>query len=279
MRKAVVGGLAVLAIAVLVAVLAPVIGAQGRQRPLPPPVDFGLFGGPGGRLGVSVRDPRTEELSAAQITQPGGVFVQDVREGSAAARAGLREGDIVVEFDGERVRSARHFSRLVLETPAGRTVKATIVRNGSRQTLDVTPEDGDRVTAALPDVRQEMERALRALPDFDFDLPGEIVAPRNRFGLSLTPLSDQLASYFGVKNGALVSSVTADSPAGQAGVKAGDVITSVGGRAVYTPRDVTSRLRDAASGSVDVTVFRDRKEMTLKLAVPERRQLRERITV
>jgi serine protease Do len=277
MRKAVVGGLGVLAIAILVVTLAPAIRGQVRERPVPPPVDFGVFGGPGGRLGVSVRDPRTEELSAAKITQAGGVFIQDVRDGSAAARAGLREGDIVVEFDGERVRSARHFSRLVLETPAGRTVKATVVRDGSRQTLDVTPED-DRVTVAIPDVQRELERGLRALPDFDFDfeLPREIIAPRNRFGMSLTPLSDQLASYFGVKNGALVSSVAADSPAAQAGIKAGDVITAVAGRAVYTPRDFNTRLREAEPGAVDVAVVRDKKEMTFTLTVPEpRRRLRQ----
>ena len=128
---------------------------------------------------------------------------------------------------------------------------------------------------------QEIERGLRSLPnldfDFDFDLPRELGAQRNRFGLSLTRLSDQLASYFGVKNGALVSSVSADSPAGQAGIKAGDVITSVAGRAVYTTRDVTRSLREAGTEPIDVTVFRDRKEMTLKLTAPERPRARVRV--
>jgi serine protease Do len=188
-----------------------------------------------------------------------------------------------VEFDGERVRSARHFSRLVQETPDGRTVKATIVRDGSRQTLDVTPSTAERLgnrdfMIHLPDFEREIERGLEALPrnfafDFDWDSSPMVAGGRGRLGARLQPLTEQLAEYFGAKEGVLVSSVEPDSPAATAGLKAGDVITSVNGRTVDSPRDVTQEIRDAGeSKDVEVGVLRDRKTVTLKLQIPERRR-------
>jgi S1-C subfamily serine protease len=283
MRKAVVGGLAALAAVVAAILVAPAMWAQ--VRPAPPVVNVGPLWGPGGELGVSVRDLRGDEVARATLERAGGVVVEDVEDGSAAAKAGLKPGDIIVDFDGERVRSTRHFSRLVRETPEGRTVRATIVRGGARQTLDVTPERGDRITRAMPDVRREIERGMRALPrdfDFDFQLPRpDVFNPRGRLGVSLAPLTDQLASYFGVKQGVLVSSVEPESPAAQAGLKAGDVITAVAGRSVSDPGDVSARIREATPGSpVEIRIVRDRKEMTMKATLPERRQLtRERVTV
>ena len=98
-----------------------------------------MLDGRGGQLGVRVQDLDAEGLKkAAGATS--GVPIEDVDQDSPAAKAGLREGDIVVEVDGDRVRSARQFSRLIQETPDGRSVKLGIVRNGQRQTVDVTPE-------------------------------------------------------------------------------------------------------------------------------------------
>jgi serine protease Do len=93
---------------------------------------------------------------------------------------------------------------------------------------------------------------------------------RQRLGVTVTQLSDQLATYFGVKQGALVSEVTSGSPAQAAGVKAGDVITMINGRAVSTADDVVREVRAATPGSsVEVRVMRDRKELTLTAKVPE----------
>jgi serine protease Do len=234
---------------------------------------------PGAEIGASVRDLRDEDLSSAKL-QPGGVLVQDVREGSPAARAGLRSGDIIVQFDGERVRGVRHFSRLVQETPAGRTVKSEFVRGTERRTVDITPQATEGFAAAvLPDLGRRIERGIRALPpDFDVDSaapadwwrhysPG---MSRARLGVTLAPLTDQLASYFGVKEGVLVSAVEADSPAAQAGIRAGDVITAINGRAVADPGEAIASIREA-SGSMEVRLTRDKKEMTLKATLPERR--------
>ncbi|HXH25538.1 MAG TPA: PDZ domain-containing protein [Vicinamibacterales bacterium] len=270
--------IAVAALGVIAAasyVLAPQVAAQMRARVTP---DLNVVIG-GSQIGVSIRDLDSDELAKAKLPQPGGALIEDVREGTPAARAGFRDGDIVIEFDGERVRSARHFTRLVQETPAGRTVQATVLRDGTRQTLQVTPEAGGRAFIDIgPRVSRELEARLWRLPgdlrfDFDIDVPRNfetLVSPR-RLGATVAGLNSQLAEYFGVKGGVLVSSVESGSPAAQAGLRAGDVITGINGQAVDAVADVSRAVRNARPGdTLELRVTRDRKELTLKATIPDR---------
>jgi serine protease Do len=273
MGKAVVGVVAGGALA-LAAAMAPVAEAQGRSRTMPG-ADVMMLQGDGSELGVSVRDLSSDEITRARLEQPGGVLVDVVREGSAASRAGLMSGDIVVEFDGERIRGVRHFMRLVRETPPGRSVKSTIVRGSSRRDVEITPEAEDRATRLLRDLPQ-LEQRLRALPQAP-DLPGDLdptpdlrVAPRGQIGVTLAPLTDQLAGYFGASEGVLVSTVTTGSAAAQGGLKAGDVITAINGRPMRSVGEVTRVVRTAKPGSVlEMRVVRDKKETTVKVMVPD----------
>ena len=292
MRKAFVAGIAVVGLAAAVFAFAPAVWSQTK-----PYVEKGdrrvmMLDGRGSSIGVSIRDLDADEIAKAKLGQSGGVVIEDVDENSPAAKAGLRDGDVIAEFDGERVRSARHFARLVQETAEGRTVKAVVVRDGSRQTLDVTPiRGGARLAGDVMEwphmaegIQREVERGMRSLPrDFAFDFhwdnefPDAAVWPRGRFGAQLSPLTDQLAQFFGVKEGVLVASVDPESVAGKAGLKAGDVITSVNGRSVETPRDVTQELRDVQPGkAVDIGLLRDRKPLTIKAQMPERRSSQAR---
>ena len=287
MRQGLVGGLAaVVALVAAAMVVAPRVLTQDRpaeeraqeREAYRADRHVLMLDGRGSSIGVRVAEGDTQ-----------GVRIDDVDEGSPAEKAGLRAGDLVVEFDGERVRSARQFARLVQETPDGRTVKATVLRNGSRQTVDITPEAGARawggdVRLHMPDIEREVERGLRALPrdfafDFDFDWDGAPFGawPRGRLGVRLAPLSDQLAEYFGAKEGALVSSVDAGSAAEKAGLKAGDVILAVNGRTVDSPSEVMQEIRDAEDGAaLELRVVRDRKEITLTATIepPEPRRSR-----
>ena len=262
-----------------------------------------VFDGQGGQLGVRVRDLDAEGLKGA-AGAPSGVAIDGVDDQSPAAKAGLREGDLVIDVDGERVRSARQFSRLIRETPEGKSVKLGIVRGGQRQSIDVTPETrtfnfdfdhnafNDRLNRDImrdiePRLR-EIEPRLRELEPwvrefgprmrefrydapfgFDFDmLPG--MPSRTRLGVQLNPLSPQLAEYFGTpEGGALVASVTKDSAAEKAGLKAGDVITSINGDTVRSTDDLINELRDA-SGEVTIGIVRDKKGSTLKATIEPR---------
>jgi len=259
------------AVALLV-VLAVRVEAQQQGRRVAPNVL--TLEGLGSSVGLRVRDADADELRKAGVSV---VVVLDVRDGTPAAKAGVRESDLVSEFDGERVRSASQFARLVRETSPGRTVKMTVLRDGNRQVLDITPEQRGATDFALPDVAAQVERGLRNLPrdfQFYFDTPGRgaffFPSPR-RLGVAVSPLSEQLASYFGVKQGVLVSEVEPDSPAASAGVKAGDVITTINGQPVQTPGDVVRLVGEAQSGSsVEIHVTRDRRDMALTAKMPER---------
>jgi serine protease Do len=279
---AVVGGVAVV---VLALAIAPVVKSQARdddERNRDRRVI--MLDGRGSSIGVSIRDFDADEAAKAEGVSAG-VLIEEVEEGSPAERAGIRKGDVIVEFDGERVRSARHFARLVQETADGRRVKATLVRDGARQTVDVAPERATRAMQDLmlppnwsEDLEREIERSMRALPrnfafDFNWNYPDVSVWPRGRLGAQLTPLSDQLAGYFGAKDGVLVTSVDSDSVAAKAGLKAGDVITTVNGRTVANPREVAQELRTAAGGKeVEIGILRDKKALTLKAQIPEARR-------
>ena len=268
LRKAVVAGVtAALAIAATF-VLVPSLGAQTRDRDVTPGIFMGL--GRGAEIGVSVRELSPDDVSRAKLERAGGVFLVGVRDGSPAARAGLRGGDIITVFDGERVRGVRHFSRLVQETPPGRTVQTEIVRAGARQTISITPEATEGLAGLLPEIRREIERGLRTLPR-DFEIgPLPPRGPRARLGVSLTPLTDQLASYFGVTEGVLVSAVQAGSAAAEAGIRAGDVMTAIDGRTMRSPGDVAASVRTAARGAtLDVRLVRDRKEMNVKVTIAD----------
>lgn len=223
--------------------------------------------GRGSQIGVMVRDGDGTD----------GVTIDAVDDGGPAAKAGVKAGDVVVDFDGERVRSARQLTRLVQETPPGRAVKMTVARAGARTTLDITP-GSDTATWNFefgPEMRAEIERGMRGLrnlprpsePMFDFRFDGIPALPgRGRLGVEVQTLSDQLGDYFGVKGGGvLVSTVRPDSPAAKAGVKAGDVITTVNGTAVRDAGELAEEIgRAAAKTDVTLGITRDRKTTTLK---------------
>jgi S1-C subfamily serine protease len=101
---------------------------------------------------------------------------------------------------------------------------------------------------------------------YDFDMLPRM-SPRTRLGVQLNPLSPQLAEYFGSPaGGALVASVTKDSAADKAGLRAGDVITSINGDTVRSTDELIDELRDA-SGEVTIGIVRDKKASTLKATI------------
>ena len=248
---------------------APSVYGQREDQSVRRPRQLAVLSGRGSAVGVTVRDVPAAEAGG---DKPAGVLIEDVRPGSPAEKAGLKRGDTLVEFDGERVRSARQFSRLVQETPAGRTVKATLVRDGRTSHVDITPASGDAalgdsmVHGDFGDYMRDFGRDLGRLGDrlppfnFDFDMSGS----GRRLGVSVEQLTSQLAEYFGAKDGLLVTSVTDNSAASRAGLKAGDVITSVNGHDVHSRQDLLSGLRAADGNDVSIGIVRNKKESTVK---------------
>ena len=298
----------VFSLGLLVAIVATV-SSLGAQPPVPFEFEAGrqvqpgirverpdvmMLDGRGLQLGVMVSD--VEAKAAAS-----GVRIDEVNEDSPAEKAGLKAGDVVVEYDGERVRSARQFTRLVQETPEGRTVTIGLLRDGKKQTVSATPENSRMTWNFGPDIDRALREAERGGRGFRFEVPAPPPLPgyefryddreprrfeyrlpnnvmpfmgrsRGRLGVMVQSLTPELAEYFGAKNGgALVSSVTKESAAAKAGIKAGDVIVSVNGRAVDDSEDLMRELEDL-NGDVTIVVLRDKKEMTLKATLENPRR-------
>lgn len=243
-----------------------------------------LLAGPGPAIGVSVRDVSADEAKTARLSAPSGAFVEAVTEGGPAAEAGLEKGDVLVAFDGETVRSARQLSRLVEETPAGRTVTATIVRNGTRSDVQVTPRDGveDARRRALlmrrpgGPGRDEFVFEMPDLPALD-ELRQQFggLGRSGRLGVSVQDLTPELAAHFGAKQGVLVSAVRDDSPASRAGIRVGDVITMAAGEPVDSASDLRATLwRDPEATEVVVGLVRDKvtQSVTVTFDAPPVRQ-------
>jgi serine protease Do len=247
---------------------------------------WGMLGGSRAQIGISMRDVEPADVEKFRLPSLAGVVVQSVREGSPAEQAGVRTDDVIVSFDGERVRSAAQLTRLVHETPAGRTVPAEVMRGGSRADLQVTPEAARRAltmrprSAPAPGAR--VAPSVPALPDFDFDMPYmlDLQGRTPRLGVRVSELAGDLPAYFGAKSGVLVNAVTAGSPAAEAGVRVGDVIVTVDGATVERPADLRRQLLETRDQrEVKLGIVRDKKETSVTVALPparERETRRER---
>lgn len=254
----------------LVVIAAPVVfGQTGELRKAPLFSQWTMLGS--GGIGVEVRDVDDADVKREKLQASTGAVIENVRASGAAAKAGMKAGDVIVSFDGERVRSAKHLERLVSETPEGRTVDATVMRDGARVNMKVTIDSAHGF--ALQDYQLAMknwrpeafEIAMPKLHTYDFWLsPG-----RGRLGIGVQDLTEQLGSYFGASNGGvLVTEVDDNTAAKTAGLKAGDVITKINGEPVSGQNDLRRKLA-AAKGETTITVMRDRKEITLKAKIED----------
>ena len=259
--------------------------------------DVAMLGGRP-RIGVNTRDVTAEEAKAAGLNGITGAYVTNVPADSVAAKAGLQAKDIIVSVDGETIRSARHLARVITETPDGRALQIAYVRGTTRATATVTPEVRSMTLRRGPGddgpvVRRFDRRMMPGLRGGDdtFDLviprgPGgdneffyrrgpeggvRIWTGRGRLGVMAQSLTEQLATYFGVKDGVLVTQVSENSAAAKAGIKAGDVITAVNGKPVKDAGDIVDSLQGVEDGkSVPVEITRDRKPHTLTVTLETR---------
>lgn len=225
-------------------------------------------------LGVNLAEINADRARELKLREAYGVEITRVEEGSPAEKAGLKTGDVVLEYNGLRVEGMEQFGRLVRETPAGREVKLLISRNGANQTIAATA--GTRKARTLTGNMRDFFPGVD-MPEFHLpDMPQVFTTWRSpMLGVEGESLSSQLATYFGVKEGVLVRSVLKDTAAEKAGIKAGDVITKVDGSKVTTPNELASAIRSASSKKTfPVELTRDRHETTVSVTVEDGRSER-----
>jgi membrane-associated protease RseP (regulator of RpoE activity) len=232
---------------------------------------FTLFLSGGTFLGVQAEDVSKENMARYNMRDVRGVGVTEVVKNSPAEKAGLRKDDVILSFNGEPVTSTRKLTRLVSESSADQNVRLTVSRGGSEQEISATLAKREGMRNIFNDKwRDEFKQRIEK--SFPKGKDGKWVfsmGSHRRIGVSTQPLEKQLAEYFGVTEGILITSVTENSPAAKAGLKAGDIITSVDGEKVDSPGDVSRAINKKQEGAITLTIVRDRSPRTVTVT-PEK---------
>lgn len=259
------------------------------------------FGGSGGYLGIRMKEVSGSNYQELGLSEVRGVAIRKVLEDSAAEKAGLQDGDVIVSFNGEAVTSTRKFSRMIREVAPDHTVNLTVVRGGSEMQVPVTM--GKRKGIAFvssgdfdfPSASVGTGNFTFEMPDMP-DMPSTMIAPDisvfrdgkgleklkrlegftvfsgRTIGIGVTSMTKQLGDYFGVESGKglLINDVSKDSPAERAGLRAGDVIVEIDGKEVKNSFDLLRSVGDKKEGDVQLTIIRDRARQTISVT-PEKR--------
>jgi serine protease Do len=223
--------------------------------------------GAGSYIGVGMLEVDSERAKALKLHDTSGLEITVVEQDSPADKAGLKSGDVILRYNGQKVEGTDQFSRMVRETPAGREVKFDIVRGGMPQTVVV------RVAQRKTPKMEWSDAPMTAAFPFDIHMPEVqrmfMTFRSSALGIEAESIDGQLAQYFGVKDGALVRNVTKGSAAEKGGMRAGDVIQRIEDTHIATPADISSRLRSVRGKPTPMVVMRDHKELTLTVTVTE----------
>jgi serine protease Do len=227
----------------------------------------------GSYLGLRLTDLDADRARELKLKEESGVEIVAVQEGAAAYQSGLRAGDVLLTYNGEKVLGVQQFVRLVSETPPDRRVAVSYWRGGSEKQVVVTTG------------------APRTVPTYDFvtamrvtDVPSPMMLWRNVvLGFESASLGEQMEQALGVKQGILIWAVEDNSPAQHAGLRAGDVLTGFCGHSIRSPREVgfvlqqlqsavkpvsnNSQPGGSKSGSMNVNVMRDHKAVALSISL------------
>ena len=223
-------------------------------------------------LGIDSQDITADRVQALKLKEERGVEVIMVDQDAPAGKAGLKEHDVILDFNGTRVEGVEHLRRLIREIPPGRTVALGISRDGQLMTLKA--QLGDRANAMAMAVPKNQRVVI---PRIEMPEMPEInissVAGYSRAGAVVENLTPQLGDFFGVKNGqgVLVRSVEKGSPAESAGLKAGDVIVRVDKERISDRGDWKMALRNNAGSKVSLGVVRDKREQVISITLPGRK--------
>jgi serine protease Do len=209
-----------------------------------------------GMLGINIQNITEDTAEALGLTERTGVLVSNVRQGSAADKAGVKRGDIVTAINGEKIDDSNVLRNKVAGTLPGTEIKLTVVRDGKSQEL----------TATLDEFDQESARSTTSGPN-----NGDNSGPRGqagKLGLTLEPLTPETARRLGLESGSegvVVTEVDPSGPAADEGVARGDVILEINRKAVNSTADVSSALE--ASGDKPILLLISRRGQTLYLTV------------
>ena len=231
-----------------------------------------------GWLGVETHEVTADKAKELKLSAERGVVLGRIVPDSPAAKAGLKENDVVTEINGQRVEGAAQFRRMIHEIPAGRSIQLTVWRDGRTQAISATLGKSEERHHAMTMVTPTPGTFAFRMPEIPEIPPmewngGMLAGGQPRLGIDAEDLSGQLGTFFGAPDGEgiLVRDVNSGSPAEKAGVKAGDVITSLNGDRIRTVGDLREKLsakRDDKDRTVKLGVLRNKSEISLTVELP-----------
>jgi membrane-associated protease RseP (regulator of RpoE activity) len=224
-------------------------------------------------LGV-VLQPLTIDLKEAMDVDRDmrGVLISDVVDESPADEYGLDDGDIIIEIDGEEIRTVSGATRTIKSYSPGDEVKIVVVRDGNKKKV-IQVRLGERQGKAH-DYDYDYEYEYK-LPDVTraFKRVGEAWEGQGYLGIRIENISEELGEYFGVgeDDGVLVLEVIDDSPAEDAGLQAGDVILEIDGKKMSSTDKLVKYISGSDPGEdVDITYKRKRRARTVEVELGEK---------
>jgi serine protease Do len=207
-----------------------------------------------GRIGVEVKRLGNDDVDALGLKSKEGALVALVQPGSAAAKAGLELGDVIVGYNGKPVKKNDDLVSMVMATKPGTTVPVRVLRNGREQTVSVTIDELD------------LEAETTQTRNGTSDTPPEAETTAG-FGLALNNITPDVARRLRLPDGttgALIVDVEQGGAANRAGLSPGDVIVAVGRQKVNSATEAQRELAKVASGrSVTMNVLRNGQERFL----------------
>jgi S1-C subfamily serine protease len=271
--------------AVQAAALAPSpVSAQLPQAVMDSNARLVLASASQGYLGVTVHDVDPNRAQKQKLSNPVGAEVVSLDHDAPAAKAGIHTGDIIQSINGQLVTDAATLSRLLRDMPVGKFVNLQVVHNAKVELLHLQLVDRTALVqhawahhfhVPIPEPAP-MVQGFAAQRSYAGDgaspSDGDTPDPQAYVGAEVEPITPQLAKFFGVRagNGLLVRSVEDKSPAGIAGLDAGDIIVTANGMPLETAADWLQTLRSNAGHPVAILVLRNRKVLTLTITVDAR---------
>jgi len=186
-----------------------------------------------GWLGVRIQEVTDEIAESLGMDAAEGALVAGITEGGPAEASGLEAGDVILEFNGQRVPEMRDLPRMVADTPVGEEVDVIVLRKGEEVIVKVTLGRLEEADAADADGT--------TAPD------DEAPAATSMMGMTLAPMSDELRQQYSISEeveGVVVTAVEEGSDAAEKRIGAGDVVVEVAQEAVSTPADIRTRIEE-----------------------------------
>ena len=233
-----------------------------------------------GYLGIEMRDVTEDQVAVLKLKEAKGAEITSLDHDGPACKAGMLTHDVILQMNGQMIDNDDQLRKMLKEMPVGRTVSFVVSRDGQTQTMTMQTADRKTLeqqawekhyTVPAPHGNSFMGSSTSniATPKGHKDLLGtpDIILNSSFTGAKLEVMGPQLAEFFGATDGAglLVRSVDENSPAEEAGLKAGDVVVKVNSVPVANGTSWTKTVHDNRGKPVPVVVIRDKHEQTLTL--------------